>query len=154
MESSKIDSPDFFDEKHAQKIKESLLDGEKRLGNLEKERLELVKELDKLEKDILAEKKKYRNLIDNKLTKELESINKQHPVVSDIDIKECTSSHQMRIEKIDLELSTHLNGMSFDEFQAANFPTIPKTPTNEYIKSIKTYLAAKERKIQSKSELK
>lgn len=153
MESSKIDCPDFFDEEYAQKLKESLEDEEKRLGNLEKERLALVNELDKLEKEIVADKKKYRNLIDNKLTKELESINKKHSEQPVNDIKECTSTHQMRIEKIDLELSTHLNGMSFDEFQATNFPQIPKTSKDEYVNSIKTFLTAKkELKIHSKSQ--
>lgn len=136
MESSKID----FD---AQKIKESLLCEEKRLGNLEKERIELVKELDKLEKEIIKEKKKYRNLVTNKLTMELDNINKKLSEQPQNDIKECTSAHQLRIDKIDLELSTHLNGLTFDEFQATNFPTIPKTSKEEYMKSIKSFLSAK-----------
>ena len=143
MESSKIDSPDFFDEGYTQKLKESLQDEEKRLGDLEKARIELVKELDKLEKEILKEKKKYRNLIDNKLTKEIESIISNHPEQPQNDIKECTSSHQMKIQKIDLELSTHLNGMNIDEFQATNFPDIPKTSKEQYMNSIKTFLSAK-----------
>ncbi|KAL7024150.1 hypothetical protein ACKWTF_012922 [Chironomus riparius] len=143
MESSKINSFDFFDKEYTQKLKESLQDEEKRLGNLEKARVELVKELEKLEKEILKEKKKYRNLIDNKLTKEIESIISKYPEEPQNDIKACTSTHQMKIETIDLELSTHLNGMHFDEFQAPNFPDIPKMSKEQYMNSIKTFLSAK-----------
>jgi DNA anti-recombination protein RmuC len=143
MESPKIESPDFLNAEHAQKLKELLQDEEKRLGSLEKERIELVKELDKLGKEILKEKKKYRNLIDKKMSKEIDNIINKHPEQLQCDIKECTSAHQMRIDKIDLELATHLNGMNFTEFKAANYPNIPKTSTEEYLKSIKSFLSAK-----------
>lgn len=117
------------DNDEIQKLKEAILEQEKKLNVIEKDRIELQNEVDKLEQEIHEEKVKYRNMLNKKVFKDFEGLEELQNAFESGDswnISEDLKSFSCELEKIKSSI--------FEEMES---------PSVDYVQSIKNFLAEK-----------